>query len=70
MILAFLNADARVCNDFCNLHADTGIKIVLSAIAIITAWLNDHRKCGAAACRMLKVTQESNYWEKCNGELF
>ena len=70
MILAFLRADAVVFVDFCNPRADTDVKIVLSAIAITTAWLNDHRECRAVACLTWKVTQESNYHEEVKGELF
>ena len=50
-------------------HVDTDVKVVLSAVAITTKWLNDHPECGAAAWIMSTVAVEQDYRAQGKGQL-
>ena len=56
--------------DFRAPHVDTDVRIVLTAVAITTKWLNEHPECGAAAWIMSTVTEEADYRAQGKGKLF
>ena len=56
--------------DFRAPHVDTDVRIVLTAVAIITKWLNEHPECGAAAWILSTVTEEADYQAQGKGKLF